>query len=110
MLLDDALGFRFLIATTSLEAQTWLTPKSRELWRRLGGVRATVGPAQPTPARPGDEVRHLVEADTLFAQWMQQLGCEAVVVRPDRYVFGAASDPAQLNRLVEEVGRHVLPP
>jgi 3-(3-hydroxy-phenyl)propionate hydroxylase len=110
VLLDDVLGFGFLIATTSVDAQTWLTPKSRELWRRLGGVRAIVGSAEQTPARHGDEVRSLVEADMLFAQWAQQLGCEAVVVRPDRYVFGAASDAVQLNRLVEEVGRQVLPP
>jgi 3-(3-hydroxy-phenyl)propionate hydroxylase len=109
ILMDDLLGFRFLIATTTAEAQTWLSPQSREVWRRLGGVRAVVGPSGQTHALPVDEVRHLTEADTLFAQWMEQLGCEAVVVRPDRYVFGAASDAAQLNRLVAEVGRHVLP-
>jgi 3-(3-hydroxy-phenyl)propionate hydroxylase len=110
VLLDDLLGFRFLIATTSVEAQTWLTPASCELWRRLGGVRAIIGSTAPTSAQQVDEVRHLVEADTLYAQWMQQVGCEAVVVRPDRYVFGAARDAAQLNRLLEEVGRHVLAP
>jgi 3-(3-hydroxy-phenyl)propionate hydroxylase len=55
-----------------------------------------------------DGVRYLSEADSLFAAWMQQLDCSAVVVRPDRYVFGAARDAAQLNRLVAAVGRHVL--
>ena len=39
---------------------------------------------------------------------MSRHGCAAVVVRPDRYVFGAADDAATLNRLVQQVARHVL--
>ena len=48
------------------------------------------------------------EADDLFSGWMRQQDCAAVVVRPDRYVFGMANDAAQLNRLVTAVARHLL--
>jgi 3-(3-hydroxy-phenyl)propionate hydroxylase len=108
VLLDDLLGFRFLIATTTAQAQAWLTPQSRELWQRLRGERVVIGLPEQMDSVRGDEVRYLAEADTLFAAWMRQLGCAAVVVRPDRYVFGAASDAEQLNRLVAAVARHVL--
>ena len=113
VLLDDLLRFHFLIATTTLEAQEWLTLESRALWRRLGGERIVIAGVEQS-GRPGeaseDDIQILVEADTLFATWMAQHRCAAVVVRPDRYVFGMASDADQLNRLVAAVSTHVLAP
>jgi 3-(3-hydroxy-phenyl)propionate hydroxylase len=111
VLLDDLLRFRFLIVTTTGQAQAWLTSESHALWNRLGGERIVIG--TPVQARQrddfaGNDIRYLVEADDLFAAWMSQHGCAAVVVRPDRYVFGTANDGVQLNRLVAAVGRHVL--
>ncbi len=107
-LLDDLLRFRFLIATAAAEPQTWLTPESRELWRRLGAERIVIGPPVQMDGPAGSDVQYLVESDALFAEWMSHHGCAAVVVRPDRYVFGMANDAAQLNRLVAAVGRHLL--
>src|SRR5262245_33794311 len=110
VLLDDLLRFRFLIATATAHAQTWLTSESLALWRGLGGERIVIAePAHEQPyERPADDVRHVVQADALFPAWMSQHGCAAAVVRPDRYVFGAANDATELNRLVAEVGRQVL--
>ena len=111
VLLDDLLQFRFLIAAATAEAQAWLTPASRELWRRLGGERITIQPAEqagPANSLADDDIRNLRETDGLFAAWMREQECVAVVVRPDRYVFGTANDATQLNRLVAAVGRHVL--
>jgi 3-(3-hydroxy-phenyl)propionate hydroxylase len=111
-LLDDLLESRFLIATTTPAAQAWLTPESRALWRRLGGERIVIAAKEQTNAGDGpgedDDIQYFAETDSLFARWMSQLASAAVVVRPDRYVFGAAGDAAQLNRLVVSVGRHVL--
>jgi len=112
-LLDDLLQFRFLIATGTTHAQAWLTAESRELWRRLGGERVVIAESereQLNDRAAGDEVRYVVRADGLFPAWMMQHGCAAAVVRPDRYVFGAANDAAQLNRLVSAVGQQVLAP
>jgi hypothetical protein len=67
-------------------------------------------PAQTFPPDEvaSGEVQYFEETDTLFAGWMSQMGCAAVVVRPDRYVFGMAADAQQLNRLVAAVGGHVF--
>jgi 3-(3-hydroxy-phenyl)propionate hydroxylase len=37
-------------------------------------------------------------------QWLDGLGVQAVVVRPDRYVFGTAGSGAELDTVVEELG------
>jgi 3-(3-hydroxy-phenyl)propionate hydroxylase len=110
-LLDDLLQPRFLIAATTSQAQRWMTPESRALWRRLGGERVVIGSKEQigVSKRVGDDdIQYLVETDCLFAEWMAKLDSAAVVVRPDRYVFGAANDAEQLNRLIASVGKHVL--
>lgn len=111
LLLENLLRFRFLIATSGAHAQAWLTAESQALWRRVRGERIVIGsPGQILPLE-GDasgEVQYFAETDMLFAGWMSQMGCAAVVVRPDRYVFGIAADAQQLNRLVAAVGGHVF--
>jgi 3-(3-hydroxy-phenyl)propionate hydroxylase len=111
LLLEDLLRFRFLIVTSSAQAQTWLTAESLALWRHVQGERIIIGSAgqgRPPPGTAPDDVLYVEETDMLFADWMSQMGCAAVVVRPDRYVFGAAVNAAQLNRLVAVVGGHVF--
>jgi len=110
-LLDDLLQPRFLIATTTAAAQEWLTLESCALWRRLGGERIVIGTQEQTIADEdvaGDDIQYFAETDSLFSGWMSELDSAAVVVRPDRYVFGAASDAEELNRIIASVGRHVL--
>ena len=41
-----------------------------------------------------EEIRH----------WLDKLGLKAVVVRPDRYVFGTAGSAAELDKVVSELG------
>jgi 3-(3-hydroxy-phenyl)propionate hydroxylase len=109
LLLDDLLPFRFVVATATAHAQAWLTLESLGLWRRLRGERVVIEPCnRPPDSLPEDGVHFVQETDTLFVDWMAQMGCAAVVVRPDRYVFGVASDAMQLNRLVAAVGSHVF--
>jgi 3-(3-hydroxy-phenyl)propionate hydroxylase len=110
-LLDDLLQPRFLIAATTSQAQGWLTPESRALWRRLGAERIVIGSReqiQQCDRLTDSDIQYLAETDSLFAQWMLKLDSAAVVVRPDLYVFGAASDAEQLNRLIASVGGQVL--
>ncbi|MGE5148390.1 MAG: bifunctional 3-(3-hydroxy-phenyl)propionate/3-hydroxycinnamic acid hydroxylase [Candidatus Eiseniibacteriota bacterium] len=102
ILLDDLVGATFLLVTASAEAQGWLTPDSAAQWRRLHGERLVVRQPGDAAAPHGADVRDLVETEGLFAGWAREQGCAAVLVRPDRYVYGLAGDAAALNRLVAE--------
>ena len=103
MLLDDALGPNFLLATPSAEAQAWVAPHSLELLRRMGAERIVIGP----DAGEGDAI-HLPERDGLFAAWMKRHDAAAVLVRPDRYAYATARDHGGLNAIVASLGRHIF--
>ena len=104
-LLDDVVAPRFLLVTATAQAQAWLTPQALDLWRRIGGERVVIG--GPAAAAAGG-IHHLAERGDLFAGWMTRHGAAAVVVRPDRYVYGTARDRGALNRMVESLGRHIF--
>ena len=104
-LLDDVVAPRFLLVTATAQAQAWLTPQALGLWRRIGGERVVIG-GQTDPTAGG--IHHLAERGDLFAGWMRRHGATAVVVRPDRYVYGTASDRGALNRMMESLGRHIF--
>jgi 3-(3-hydroxy-phenyl)propionate hydroxylase len=90
-LLDDVVKPGFLLATGDATVQGWLTPRSRAVWERAGGQWAVIA-----------------ECDEVFRDWMERQRCPVALVRPDRYVFGLASTPAELNRLVERFGAHLF--
>lgn len=104
-LLDDVVAPGFLLVTATAEAQAWLTTQALDLWRRIGGERVVIG-GQAGAAAGG--IRHLAERGDLFAAWMTRHGAAAVVVRPDRYVYGVARDRGGLNRMMESLGQHIF--
>jgi 3-(3-hydroxy-phenyl)propionate hydroxylase len=53
-------------------------------------------------------VHDFSERDGLFAEWIVRHAGKAVVVRPDHYVFGVATDAPDLNRLIDSLGAQVF--
>jgi 3-(3-hydroxy-phenyl)propionate hydroxylase len=106
-LLDDLVAPRFLLGTTSAAAQSWLSAASLDAWHRIGGERAVISQDEMTGASR-DGMHRLRERGRLFADWMARHGAAAVVARPDRYVYGVAHDADGLNRLVEDLARHIF--
>jgi 3-(3-hydroxy-phenyl)propionate hydroxylase len=99
---DDIVKPRFLLATTRSQALSWLNPSSQRLLQRLGAEQVVIAEAGGDLQSP---IRHVIETEGLFASWVKQHACDAVVVRPDRYVYGIARDAGTLNALVERLDR-----
>jgi 3-(3-hydroxy-phenyl)propionate hydroxylase len=96
--LDDLLPQEFVLAAATPDVIDWLSDASRAAWQRLSGAQVII-------AAPGESAQHggvlaVSEADGLFTGWMRQNAVAAVIVRPDRYIYGAAENADQLNRLV----------
>jgi 3-(3-hydroxy-phenyl)propionate hydroxylase len=98
--LDDELKDEFAIVTRTKEAMSGLSEAALSSWQKLGGERIVIA-ASGESSR--GEILTVVETGQLFADWMCDNGVEAVVVRPDRYVFGGAATAGQLNALVADL-------
>jgi 3-(3-hydroxy-phenyl)propionate hydroxylase len=81
---------------------SWLSSASLASWRQLGGERVVIAGSGESSSRDG--VLRVVESERLVADWMRDNGVEAVIVRPDRYVFGGAENADQLNLLIRQLG------
>jgi 3-(3-hydroxy-phenyl)propionate hydroxylase len=103
---DDIIKPRFLLATTRSQAQSWLSPSSLRLLQRLDAEQVVITEEEGVEQSP---IHHVIETEGLFASWAKQQACDAVVVRPDRYVYGVASDAGTLNALVERLHRSLFP-
>lgn len=68
------------------------------LLQRLGAARVVV--TRDPPTRIPDDIVVLCEDAGRLSGWLQTHGVGAVVVRPDRYVFGAAANATGLNELI----------
>jgi 3-(3-hydroxy-phenyl)propionate hydroxylase len=99
--LDDLLKPEFAIVARTPEVMAWLSEIAQSRWRQLSGERVVVTVSGESATRNG--VITVVESERLFAKWMQENGVEAVIVRPDRCVFGGADTPAKLNELIAEL-------
>jgi 3-(3-hydroxy-phenyl)propionate hydroxylase len=82
--IDELVGPRFLIAATgrSLDA--------------LGTVVRRAVEAAP-------QVMVLTEEAEGVAAYLTSYDCEAIVVRPDRYILGVAKDPTELDSIVRRI-------
>jgi 3-(3-hydroxy-phenyl)propionate hydroxylase/flavoprotein hydroxylase len=85
-LLDQVVGVGFTLLTT---AQTGRVLRADGTGAALeeGGVRMVALTRDSMP-----QAGEILDVDGVYHAWLAELGCVAVLVRPDFYVYGAASD------------------
>ena len=106
--LDDVVGANFVIVTTSADVLSAFDGEMGELWRALGGRLVCVRDSVKVTGAICDTLM-LQERETLLSDWLCNLGAVAAVIRPDRYVYGAASSPEELRRIVRELADEMSP-
>jgi 3-(3-hydroxy-phenyl)propionate hydroxylase len=99
--LDDLLEPEFVIATATHAAMSGMSDAALAGWRQIGGERVVI--AASGAGSNQDGVITVVEHGRLFADWMRANAVEAVIVRPDRYVFAGAENADQLNMLIQQL-------
>ena len=96
--LDDLMADEFALVAASADIFAALTPRSRDIWTRLHGVRVAIQATQRGDA--ADNTLTVKETGSLFADWLDRNAIVAAIVRPDRAVFGGARNGDELNRLI----------
>ncbi len=88
-LLDDVVGYRFAVVG-DLAVLSGTTDRTKALLESFGA-------------------HVLEEFSGEVRDWVTGLGAAAVIIRPDRYLFGAAGTSAELNALVAALETTMLP-
>ncbi len=92
---DDVAGRGFVIISTKFEPSAYLNAANRTWFEReLGGIIVNL--------TPDGEIKDIENA---YADNFSAHGFNTCLVRPDFYLFGAVSDPQQLNPMVENLRR-----
>lgn len=103
--LDDLVPNEFLLVADNLELLAGLSDDERSILKALPVVRVVVA---TDSVRPIDNILAFRESGTLLSDWLNANKVGAVVIRPDRCVFGGAKDRAELAALLRELRRGML--
>lgn len=105
--LDDALPEGFWLVADSPEPLAWLDADAAHTLARLGGQRVMLAD-KPEAADPS--VACLQPQGELLHTWLAGLDAHAVIVRPDRYVFGVANNASELRALLAQLHAALFAP
>jgi 2-polyprenyl-6-methoxyphenol hydroxylase-like FAD-dependent oxidoreductase len=95
---DEILGAGFSLVTRTGDPAVVLGAATRDWFVSLGGATATLDTAVAD---------HLVDADGRLTGWLDGHGVQAVLCRPDQFVFGSVTDLGKVEALVERL-RHAI--
>jgi 3-(3-hydroxy-phenyl)propionate hydroxylase len=92
---DDVLGWGFALLCDGMDPLAELTDEHRRFLDSIHGITVPLS---------GDPATNLVrDVDGSYARFFADHGVRAVLVRPDFYVFGAASTRAELAQLLDSL-------
>jgi len=106
--LDDVVGTRFAIHAATPSALDSLDPATLARWQSLDGRRVLLREPEATVRAEGADLV-LEERDTLLRDWLDGQGAVAVLVRPDRYVYGVARHQGDLRRMINALSQAIIP-
>jgi resorcinol 4-hydroxylase (NADPH) len=98
-LLDDYVGANWLLLTLDQSLMASLGAADRELLKQLDATEFVLG--------AGETQSGFEDVEGNYARWLTQLGCRLVLVRPDSYIFGGASDPDGMRSLLESLRKQL---
>ena len=111
--MDDLLPPDWALVTDTPEVWSWLSAQDAKDLARWNARRAVVqahradfagsivsGAVSDFSQQAHSGVHVLQDRDGLFARFLDELGARVVLVRPDRYVYGAAANAAELSALL----------
>ncbi|WP_029528491.1 bifunctional 3-(3-hydroxy-phenyl)propionate/3-hydroxycinnamic acid hydroxylase MhpA [Polaromonas glacialis] len=95
---DEVVGLGFMLVSRSAAVEAELGKKQRAFLDALDAKRVVIS-AAGAEAGPGA----WEDLDSKFIPYMEQHGIEAMLVRPDFYLYGAASTASDINQLVDDL-------
>jgi len=106
-LFDEVVGLGFVLLATE-DVRDWLDANLLSFMDDLGARIVWVLPAGTPPERADADA--VVDVDDVYLPYLARNAARAVLVRPDFYAFGAASDRDGLTALLEDLRGQLAAP
>ncbi len=100
-LFDDLIGSGFTLLSADGDPLAGLDESQREFLAALRCNIASLEPGAP---------RGVLDVDGRATGWLADAGVHAVLVRPDLYVFGGASDERDVSALIDDLRAQLCAP
>ena len=97
--LDAMTGYGFRLIALDQDPIAGLEPTQRDFVKAIGARAVTIA------ERAADTV--LADPTGFYREWMNAHGVQAVIVRPDHYIFGAAATAGELGCLVDDLAQQL---
>jgi len=94
---DDVLGVRFAVVARGPAILAGLSEANRAALETIGAAIVHLD----------ESAGGIRDTDGTYRRFLDHLGCEALMARPDFYLQGGARTAAELNQLVDRVRTHV---
>jgi 3-(3-hydroxy-phenyl)propionate hydroxylase len=101
---DDVARPRFLVVCSARQVFNELDESTRASWLALRGGWVVLG------QNDGHASAHSVlleERDNWLSNWLNERGALALIARPDRYVYGVATNAEALGRLIQDLVKKI---
>ena len=89
-LFDDLIGVRFAVTARNSSVLSAISDENHAALARWNAALVDFSPG------------HARDLTGRYGEWFDQLGCEAVFMRPDFYLHGGARNGAELNALLDD--------
>jgi 2-polyprenyl-6-methoxyphenol hydroxylase-like FAD-dependent oxidoreductase len=99
---DQVVGTGFVLLS-GRDLINELSESTRVSLARLGAHVVAILPADADPAEDAAGTGAVADVDGSYRGWLDAAGYEAVVIRPDYYVFGGVASAADLPALLDEL-------
>lgn len=110
---DEIMGSGGVLLLQAPELMERIAPADAELLAGLGWRTVVVSGDSSAVDRAGSEdtpARHALDVTGAYADWFAGLGAVAVAIRPDLYVYGAATDAADITALLAHLRQALRSP
>ncbi len=101
-LFDQVTGTGFVLLGRG-ESVKNIDESARASLAELGAHVVRVLPPDAELAAAAHGTQDVIDVDGRYQQWLDAVGYEAVVIRPDFYVFGGVASAADLPALLDEL-------
>ncbi len=107
-LLDDILPMKFLYVTSDFNEQKWMDQFHNE-WSKIGGLRVNIKKeSHKNNNNIHRSIINLEETDGFFSKWKTENNVVAVIVRPDRYIFGVINSQNDLENNIKQINKFFI--